>query len=112
MVVQILHNFPDNLCSSVRAFICANLDMIDLVDEGHTLAGNSMDRLDVAMNRMTNSGAQTTQMLSHLSTFMSNVGEGDLRNLAHPLVRQMMNQLRDQLSDCCFVMLFYFLRII
>ena len=72
--------------------------MIDLVDEGHALVVESMNRLDVAMDRMSNSGVQTTQMLSHFSTFVSNVGEGDLRNLADPLVRQMMNQLRDPLS--------------
>ena len=50
------------------------------------------------MDRMSNSGVQTMQMLSHLSTFMSNVGEGELRNLADPLVRQIMNQLRDQIG--------------
>ena len=72
--------------------------MVDDVDEGYALAGASMDRLDGVMDRLANPGLQTAQMLSHFSNFMSNVGEGELRNLADPLARQMMDQLRDQIG--------------
>ena len=49
------------------------LDLIGAVDNMHTLAGASMDRLDALMNRMGDDVNQT-QMLNNLGGFMAAIG--------------------------------------
>ena len=74
------------------------LDMVDDVDEGNLLANQSMNRLDAAMERMSNPGVQTTQMLANLSTFISNVGDGNLRDNVTPVIQTMIAKLGREMN--------------
>ena len=78
--------------------------MVDRVDEGHTIATASMNRLDTIMSRMNNNnrGLNTTQMLSNMGVMMSsmrNVEGGEaVQNRALPLMQRMMDQLSNELD--------------
>ena len=62
----------DGMTRRAAIQVC-HLDLIDSVDNGHTLAGVSMDRLDTLMNRM-GDGVNQTQMLHNLGGFMAAIG--------------------------------------
>ena len=69
-----LHGAGANWDGTRRATVQErHLDLVDLVNNGHTLAGASMDRLDTLMDRM-GEGVNQTQMLNNLGGFMAAVG--------------------------------------
>ena len=51
-----------------------------------------------AIHSMSNPGVQTTQMLANLSTFMSNVGEGNLHDSVTPVIQNMIAKLGREMN--------------